>query len=265
MNTDGAPRVGADDSAALGTTVKSARELESMREAGRVVARTFERLIEAVVPGVRTRDLDRLAQRTIKSYGARPSFLGYMEYPAAVCVSINEEVVHGIPGDRVIEDGDLISMDLGAIVEGFHGDSAVTVIAGSGAPGAKALLDATRTALARGIEIAWPGNRIGDISAAIEGAIEPLGYGVVREYVGHGIGRNLHEPPPVPNFGPPGQGPLLKVGMTLAIEPMVNLGGWKTRALDDGWTVVTADGTPSAHFEHTIAITEEGPVILTAP
>jgi len=236
-----------------------------MREAGRVVARTFQRLIEAVVPGTKTRELDRLARREIKSQDASPSFLGYMGYPAAVCVSINEEVVHGIPGDRAIEDGDLVSMDLGAIVDGFHGDAAVTVIAGTGTPEGKALLDATRTALARGIEGARPGNRIGDISAAIEGAIEPLGYGVVREYVGHGIGRNLHEPPQVPNYGPPGQGPLLKAGMTLAIEPMVNLGGGKTRALDDGWTVVSADGTPSAHFEHTISITEDGPVILTAP
>ena len=265
MSSKGTPWLGAGDSAAPGTTIKSARELESMREAGRVVARTFERLIEAVVPGVKTRELDRLARAEIKSHGAIPSFLGYMGYPAAVCVSINEEVVHGIPGNRVIRDGDLVSLDLGAIVDGFHGDAAVTVIAGAGTPETRALLDATRAALARGIEAALPGNRIGDISAAIEGAIELLGYGVVREYVGHGIGRNLHEPPQVPNYGFPGQGPLLKTGMTLAIEPMVNLGGGKTRALDDGWTVVSADGTPSAHFENTIAITEEGPVILTAP
>ena len=234
-----------------------------MREAGRIVARTFERLIEAVVPGVKTRELDRLARREIKSLGAKPSFLGYMGYPAAVCVSINEEVVHGIPGDRAIEDGDLVSMDLGAIVDGFHGDAAVTVVAGAGTPETRALLDATRAALGCGIEAALPGNRIGDISAAVEGSIKPLGYGVVWEYVGHGIGRNLHEPPQVPNYGTSGQGPLLKAGMTLAIEPMVNLGGGKTRALDDGWTVVSADGTPSAHFEHTIAITGEGPVILT--
>ena len=264
MSSNGAPWIGAGDSAAPGTTIKSARELESMREAGRVVARTFERLIEAVVPGIKTRELDRLARTEIKSQGARPSFLGYLGYPAAVCVSINEEVVHGIPGDRAIRDGDLVSMDLGAIVDGFHGDAAVTVIAGAGTPEAGALVDATRTALARGIEAAKPGNRIGDISAAIEGAVRPLGYGIVREYGGHGIGRSLHEPPHVPDYGPPGQGLLLRAGMTLAIEPMVNLGGWKTRALDDGWTVVTADGTLSAHFEHTVAVTDEGPVILTA-
>lgn len=264
MSGDEAPWLGAGDPAAPGTTIKSARELESMREAGRVVARTFERLIEAVVPGIKTRELDRLARAEIKSHGARPSFLGYLGYPAAVCVSINEEVVHGIPGDRVIKDGDLVSMDLGAIVDGFHGDAAVTVIAGTGTPEARALVDATRIALARGIEAARPGNRIGDISAAIEGAVEPLGYGIVREYGGHGIGRNLHEPPHVPDYGSPGQGLLLKAGMTLAIEPMVNLGGWKTRALDDGWTVVTADGTLSAHFEHTVAVSDEGPVILSA-
>ena len=265
MSSKGAPWLGAGGSTAPGTTIKSARELESMREAGRVVARTFQRLFEAVVPGVRTRDLDRLARREIASHGAVPSFLGYLGYPAAVCVSINEEVVHGIPGDRAIEDGDIVSMDLGAIAGGFHADAAQTVIAGSATPEKTALLEATRAALAQGIAAARPGNRVGDISAAIERTVEAAGLSVVREYVGHGIGRNLHEPPQVPNYGPPGQGPLLKVGMTLAIEPMVNMGGWKTRVLEDGWTVVTADGKASAHFEHTVAITDEGPVVLTLP
>ncbi|MBM3957675.1 MAG: type I methionyl aminopeptidase [Gemmatimonadetes bacterium] len=230
-----------------------------------MLARTFERLIEAVAPGVKTRELDRLARREIGSHGATPSFLGYRGYPAAICVSINEEVVHGIPGDRAIEDGDIVSMDLGAVVDGFHADAATSVIAGSATAERTALLEAARTALTEGIAAARPGNRIGDVSAAIERAVESAGFSVVREYVGHGIGRNLHEPPQVPNYGPPGQGPLLKAGMTLAIEPMVNMGGWRTRALDDGWTVVTADGMPSAHFEHTVAITDEGPVILTEP
>jgi len=236
-----------------------------MREAGRIVALTFTRLVEAVVPGVQTRELDRLARSEIKSRGAVPSFLGYRGYPAAICVSINEEVVHGIPGDRAIEDGDLVSMDLGAIVNGLHGDAAVTVLAGNGTPTVADLLTATAAALEAGVEAARPGNHVGDISAAVEGSVRSKGFGVVREYVGHGIGRNLHEPPHVPNIGPPGQGLRLKPGMTLAIEPMINLGGWKTKTLDDGWTVVTADGAPSAHFEHTVAITEEGPVILTAP
>ncbi len=259
------PWLAADGSGATGMTIKSARELELMREAGRVVALTFERVIEAVVPGTQTRELDRIARRVIKSYDATPSFLGYKGYPAAVCVSINEEIVHGIPGDRVIADGDLVSIDMGAIVGGFHGDSSVTVIAGSGTLETEALVGATREALGRGIEAARPGNRIGDISAAVEGHVEPLGYGVVRELVGHGIGRNLHEPPQVPNYGPPGQGPLLRAGATLAIEPMVNLGTWRIKTLGDGWTVVTVDGKPSAHFEHTVAITENGPLILTLP
>lgn len=179
-------------------------------------------------------------------------------------MSVNEEVVHGIPGDRVIKEGDLVSIDAGAIVDGFHGDAAVTLAVGAVTGDRKALVEATRTALERGIEAARPGNRIGDISAAVEGHIRPLAYGLVREFVGHGIGRKLHEPPSVPNFGPPGEGPLLRPGMTIAIEPMVNLGTWKTKTLDDGWTVVTLDGSVSAHFEHSIAITETGPEVLTA-
>jgi len=253
-----------DPTAAPGVTIKSDRELRSMREAGRVVARTLELLAGALAPGLPTRELDRLARKEIKALGARPSFLGYLGYPAAICVSVNEEVVHGIPGDRVIKEGDLVSIDAGAIVDGFHGDAAVTLAVGAVTGDRKALVEATRTALERGIEAARPGNRIGDISAAVEGHIRPLAYGLVREFVGHGIGRKLHEPPSVPNFGPPGEGPLLRPGMTIAIEPMVNLGTWKTKTLDDGWTVVTLDGSVSAHFEHSIAITETGPEVLTA-
>ncbi|MBI4306059.1 MAG: type I methionyl aminopeptidase [Chloroflexi bacterium] len=234
-----------------------------MRDAGRVVARTLEVLASAIGPGMPTRELDRLARSEIKALGAKPSFLGYMGYPAVICVSVNEEIVHGIPGDRLIQEGDLVSIDAGAIVDGFHGDAAVTLIAGRTTPEREALVNATKKALDLGIEAARPGNRVGDISAAVEGHISPLGFGLVREYVGHGIGRKLHEPPQVPNYGNKGQGPLLRPGMAIAIEPMVNLGDWKTRTLDDGWTVVTLDGSASAHFEHTIAITGDGPEVLT--
>ncbi|MBI4220433.1 MAG: type I methionyl aminopeptidase [Chloroflexi bacterium] len=234
-----------------------------MREAGRVVARTLEILARAIEPGMPTRELDRLARNEIKALGAKPSFLGYMGYPAVICVSVDEEIVHGIPGERLIKEGDLVSVDAGAIVDGFHGDAAVTLIAGRTTPEREALVNATKKALDLGIEAARRGNRVGDISAAVEGYISPLGYGLVREYVGHGIGRKLHEPPQVPNFGNRRQGPLLRTGMAIAIEPMVNLGDWKTKTLDDGWTVVTLDGSASAHFEHTIAITENGPEVLT--
>jgi len=253
-----------------GATIKSTRELESMREAGRVVALTIRRVIAALEPGVTTDELDRLARKEIKSHGAKPSFLGYAPhpdiepFPATICVSINEEIVHGIPGSRVLKDGDLVSVDVGAVVDGFHGDSAVTEIVGNGTDEKRALLDTTRRALELGIEAATPGGRIGDISAAIEAHVEKSDYGLVIEYTGHGIGRRLHEPPSVPNHGKFGQGHLLRPGMTLAIEPMVNMGGWKTKPLNDGWTVVTADGSISAHFEHTIAITEIGTQILTS-
>lgn len=235
-----------------------------MRVAGRIVALAMKRVLDAIEPGITTRELDRIAQREIKSHGAKPAFLGYLGFPATVCISLNEEIVHGIPGDRVVQDGDLISMDCGAIVDGMYSDHAVTAIAGAVTPEKQALVDATRISLERGISAIRAGNRIGDISNAIESYVLPLGYELVREYVGHGIGHKLHEPPQVPNFGRPGQGPLLRVGMVLAIEPMVNMGGWETMTLGDQWTVVTADGELSAHFEHTVAITEEGPEILTA-
>lgn len=249
-----------------GITVKSARELRRMREASRVVALAIQALRQAVEPGVRTRDLDALAEREIRRLGARPAFKGYRGFPATICVSVNEEIVHGIPGDRALREGDIVSLDVGAIMDGFYGDAAVTVPVGDVAPELRRLMEVTEQALYNGIGAARAGARVGDIGAAVQGYIEAKGpYGIVREYVGHGIGRNLHEDPSIPNVGQAGQGLPLKVGMAIAIEPMVNLGDWRTRLLDDGWTVVTADGAPSAHFEHTIAITGNGPEILTVP
>ena len=235
-----------------------------MREAGRVVALTIEALKKAIQPGMRTRELDVVAFREIQRLGAKPAFKGYRGFPATICVSINNQIVHGIPGDRVIQEGDLVSLDVGAIVDGLYGDAAVTVGVGRVTPQATALLEITQQALDQGIGAARGGARIGDIGAAIQRFVEEQGsYGIVREYVGHGIGRALHEEPQVPNFGAPGRGPQLRPGMVIAIEPMVNLGDWHTQVLEDDWTVVTADGSLSAHFEHTIAITEGEPNILT--
>lgn len=266
MSGKAAPRLIAEHSPALGATIKSPRELDSMRAAGKVVALTVKAVLGALGPGVTTKELDRVARREIKALGAKPSFLGYpgpYPYPAVICVSLNEEIVHGIPGDRVIRDGDLVKIDAGAIVDGFHGDHAVSVVVGAATTEILALVKVTREALENGIRAVRPGNRIGDISAAVEGHVRPHGYELVKEYVGHGIGRKLHEPPQVPNIGPAGQGARLVTGMTLAIEPMVNLGGWKTRILADEWTVVTMDGSLSAHFEHTVAVTDDGPEVLT--
>lgn len=235
-----------------------------MREAGYVVAQTKAALVRAIAPGMKTRELDVIASRQIFKMGAQPSFKGYRGFPATICISVNEQIVHGIPGNRVIRDGDIVSMDVGAIVEGYQGDSAVTVGVGTISLEAQRLIDATREALDAGILQALTGYRVGDISWAIQQYSESLGYGVVREYVGHGIGRALHEEPSVPNFGDPGRGPLLEPGMAIAIEPMLNVGGWETKVLEDDWTVVTADGELSAHFEHTVAITESGPEVLTA-
>ena len=246
-----------------GITLKSSPELRLMREAGYVVAETIKELKRTVEPGMKTRELDAIASRHIARLGAKPSFKGYRGFPATICVSLNEEIVHGIPGDRVIQDGDIVSVDVGAIVGGFHGDSAVTMGVGTISSEAERLIEDTRLALEKGIQRATAGNRIGDISRAVQEHAEALGYGVVREYVGHGIGRALHEEPSVPNFGEPGKGPSLRPGMVIAIEPMLNIGGWETQVLPDDWTVVTADGTLSAHFEHTVAIMEDGPEILT--
>ena len=247
-----------------GITVKSSQELQLMREAGHVVADTLSVLKRAMQPGMKTRELDALAHRHIGHLGATPSFKGYRGFPATICVSLNEEIVHGIPGDRAIQEGDIVSLDAGAIVGGYHGDSAITVGIGAISPEQGRLIETTRQALERGVEQAQVGSRIGDISWAIQEYAEAQGYSVVREYVGHGIGRALHEEPSVPNFGEPGKGHLLRPGMVIAIEPMLNMGVWLTRVLPDDWTVVTADGMLSAHFEHTVAITEDGPVVLTA-
>jgi methionyl aminopeptidase len=245
--------------------LKSDDEIAIMREAGRIVAQTLAVLVKELRPGLVVKDLDKVVRREFAKHDVVPTFLGYHGYPATVCVSVNEEIVHGIPGKRVIQDGDVVSLDLGCTYKGFVADSAVTVIVGKPKqPVAEKLVDVTKKALEAGIAQAKAGNRMGDISHAIQTHIEANGFGVVREYVGHGVGRDMHEEPQVPNFGPVDRGPVLKKGMVLALEPMVTVGDWRTRQLDDNWTVVTADGSLAAHFEHTIAITENGAQVLTA-
>src|SRR5580692_3343855 len=246
--------------------IKTPEQLAIMREAGLVVARTLQAVAAAVRPGVSTAELDALAEREIRSAGATPSFLGYHGYPATICTSVNDEIVHGIPSAaRSLHEGDLISVDCGAIVRGWHGDAAVTVGVGAISAEHAALLDACETALWRGLARARAGHRLGDISHAVETSIRATGdYGVVEEYTGHGIGTAMHMDPPVPNYGRAGRGPRLRAGMALAIEPMVMLGTEETVLLEDGWTVVTADGSWAAHFEHTTAITPDGPWVLTA-
>ncbi len=234
-----------------------------MRQAGRIVAETLEILRSRLRVGMKTKELDDIVERELKRRGAKPSFKGYRGFPASVCVSLNDEIVHGIPGDAVLNEGDIVSLDLGAIYNGFQGDAAVTVGVSQISPEAERLLAAAEDALKAGISAARPGARLGDISASIQRCAESGGYQVVREYTGHGIGRQMHEEPQVPNYGRPGTGPLLKKGMTLALEPMLNIGGWRTKVDEDLWTVRTADGSLSAHFEHTIAITDDGPEVLT--
>jgi methionyl aminopeptidase len=245
---------------------KSAEEIERMRKAGRVVAGTIDRVVAAVRPGIATEELDAVAEAYIHEKGATPSFKGYKGYPASICVSINDEVVHGIPSPkRALAEGDILSLDFGAIWEGFHADSALTMFVGD-PPSAEAekLVRVTEEALEAGISQIAPGARLSDIGAAVQQVAEGAGFSVVREYVGHGIGRSLHEDPQIPNYGEPGRGPLIKPGLVVAVEPMVNIGGWETRVLADDWTVVTEDGSLSAHFEHTIAVTEDGREVLTA-
>ncbi|MDI3328213.1 MAG: type I methionyl aminopeptidase [Alicyclobacillaceae bacterium] len=242
---------------------KSKAELEWMREAGRIVALAHQAVAKAVAPGITTRELDRIADEVIRKHGAVPSFKGYHGYPASICVSVNEELVHGIPGKRVLEEGDIVSIDIGASYHGYHGDAAVTLPVGKISDLARRLLEVTEAALYKGIEKAVVGNRLSDISHAVQVHVESHGFSVVRDYVGHGIGRDMHEDPQIPNFGPPGHGPRLKPGMTLAIEPMVNAGTYRVKTLPDNWTVVTEDGSLAAHFEHTIAVTEGEPEILT--
>lgn len=243
--------------------IKSAREIEIMRQAGRIVAETIAILTEAVRPGIATRELDELAYKAITERGAAPSFKGYRGFPASICVSVNDEIVHGIPGKRALKDGDIVSLDVGAYYQGFHGDGAVTLPVGKVSERVKALLETGKSCLAAGIAAAQPPARVGDVSAAIQHVAEEAGFSVVREYTGHGVGRDLHEDLHIPNFGQAHQGPALRPGMTLAIEPMINMGGWPTTVRPNGWTVVTADGGWSAHFEHTIAIGEGPAEILT--
>lgn len=244
--------------------LKTNAEIEKMRVAGRVVADALTMLTESIVPDrTTTGDLDRLADEFLAIRGAVPSFKGYRGYPATVCVAVNEEVVHGIPGSRVLKSGDIIGIDLGAVVDGFQGDSAVTVAVGQISAEAERLLRIGRESLFAGIRQARIGNRLTDISSAIQQYAESHGYSVVRDLVGHGIGRDMHEDPQVPNFGRPGRGPRLEAGMTLAIEPMVNIGGHQVEGLPDRWTIVTRDRSLSAHWEHTVAVTKSGPDILT--
>ena len=246
---------------------KSTDELAKMRRAGRITAGTIEAVLSAVAPGKTTANLDAVAEDYILAQGAIPSFKGYKGFPATICVSINDEIVHGIPAPkRVLREGDLVSLDFGAIWEGFHADSAVTVFVGGDAPSVEAerLVRVTEAALDAAIEVITPGGRLSDIGHAIESLAEPAGLGIVREYGGHGVGRKLHEDPFIQNFGPPGRGPDLRPGLVLAVEPMLNLGGDETKIMPDGWTVVTADGSLSAHFEHTVAVTEDGHEVLTA-
>ncbi len=246
-----------------GINIKTDKELDAMRQAGRIVAAILEILGRQVKPGMETRELDIIAAKELKRLGAKASFKGYRGFPANLCVSINNEIVHGIPGKRVLRNGDIVSLDFGAVFQGFQADAAVTVGVGKVNPASQKLMETTKGALEAGIRAARPGARLGDISAAIQNYAESRDYSVVREYSGHGIGREMHEEPQIPNFGPPGSGPVLKKGMILALEPMVNAGDWRTRPGDDYWTVLTADGSLSAHFEHTIAITNGEPEVLT--
>jgi len=230
------------------------------------VCAVLDELVHTVAPGVTTAELDRLARVRTRERGAAPAFLGYHGFPAALCVSVNDEVVHGIPSDdRVLREGDVVGLDFGVVLDGWYGDSARTVPVGRVSPGAARLLEVTEGALAGAIAAARPGARLGDLGAAVQAFAEPRGFSVVRDFVGHGIGRRLHEPPQIPNVGTAGTGPVLRAGMVLALEPMVNAGGYAVATLDDGWTAVTEDGSLSAHFEHTVAITEAGPEVLTAP
>ncbi|MGC3999093.1 MAG: type I methionyl aminopeptidase [Anaeromyxobacter sp.] len=240
-------------------TLRTADEIARIRDAGQVVHQVLEEVARAAVPGVTTAELDRLAEARTRALKARPAFLGYRGYPASLCISVNEEVIHGIPGPRVLQEGDVVGIDHGVVLAGWYADSARTVAVGQIDAASERLLRATRQALARGIAAARPGGHLGDIGHAVEAWAEAQGYSVVRDFVGHGVGRRLHEPPQVPNYGEAGTGMLLRPGLVLAIEPMVNAGGPEVRTLDDGWTAVTADGARSAHFEHTVAITEKGP------
>jgi methionyl aminopeptidase len=243
--------------------LKSPREIEQLKVANAIAAEVLERLKEGVKPGVATQDLDGIAEETILSKGASPAFKGYRGYPKSICASINEEIVHGIPGQRRLKEGDIVSLDVGVNYQGYYGDAAISLPVGDPDPAARKLLEVTEKALYIGIDMAKVGNRLFDISYAIQQWVEKHGFSVVRDFVGHGIGKSLHEDPQIPNFGSPHQGPRLEKGMVFALEPMVNEGTYEVRILSDGWTVVTADGKRSAHFEHTIAILDGGAQILS--
>ncbi len=244
--------------------LKSEREIGLMRQAGHILADVMDRLRASVRPGLSTLEIDQDVEALIVKRGARPAFKGYRGFPATVCVSINDEVVHGIPSARrKISEGDIVGLDLGCIVDGYHADCAFTLAVGAVAPAVQKLLDVTRESLDLAIKECWPGRRLSDVSHAVQSHVEAHGLSVVRAFVGHGIGRALHEEPQVPNFGDPGRGPQLRPGMALAIEPMVTMGSWEVKILDDGWTAVTRDGSLAAHFEHTVAVTEGEPEVLT--
>ncbi len=248
----------------MAVIIKSKREIELMRKAGRATGSVLSLLAESVKPGITTALLDKIAETETRKMGGRPSFKGYQGFPASICVSINNEIVHGIPGSKIIKEGDIVSIDFGMEINGYQGDAATTVGVGAIDPEATRLIQVTRQALAEGIDAARKGNRVGDISSAIQKFVESNGYSVIREYTGHGIGQQMHEDPQVPNFGRPGTGQLLEEGMTLALAPMVTCGDWRTRLGNDRWVVYTADGSLAAHFEHTIAITSGEAEILTA-
>ncbi|MEH7278542.1 type I methionyl aminopeptidase [Bacillus toyonensis] len=242
---------------------KTPREIEIMREAGRIVALTHQELEQHITPGITTKELDQIAEKTIQKYGATPSFKGYNGFPGSICASVNEELVHGIPGKRKLEEGDIISIDIGAKYNGYHGDSAWTYPVGNISESVQKLLDVTEKSLYLGLEQVKPGERLSNISHAVQTHAEENGFSIVREYVGHGIGQDLHEDPQIPHYGPPNRGPRLKPGMVICVEPMVNQGRRYVKTLSDDWTVVTVDGKWCAHFEHTIALTEAGYEILT--
>lgn len=247
--------------------IKSDDEIAIMRQSGSIVAQVMQKLLAELRPGLVVKELDAIVRKEFAKAGVIPTFLGYAQppYPATVCVSVNDEIVHGIPGRRVLQDGDVVSIDLGCTYKGFVADHAVTAIVGTAKPGMRELVDVTKGALDEGIKHLRVGNKLGEVSHAIGEYIESRGFGVVREYTGHGVGRAMHEDPQVPNFGPADRGPVLKKGMVLALEPMVTVGDWRTRQLDDKWTVSTVDGSWAAHFEHTIAVTDGDPVVLTVP
>jgi methionyl aminopeptidase len=244
--------------------LKSAREIKLMREAGKIVAEVLQEMEHSIRIGITTAMLDKVAEKTIRKHGAEPAFLGYHNFPASICASVNDEVVHGIPGLRKLEEGDIISIDVGTRLKGYYGDAAATYAVGHISPEAQKLIDVTRTSLQCAIGAMQSGKRLSDISNAVQAYVECNHFSVVRSYVGHGIGEEMHEEPQVPNFGLPGRGPILQSGMVLAIEPMVNAGSWDVKVLKDQWTVVTVDGSLSAHFEHTVALGENGPEVLTS-